>query len=268
MSTTPRAGSRQMGGSGGGGGNAAMLQQKNAELLETVQGLERERDFYFSKLRDIELLIQQAMEADPSLEEDEGSLLKQIQTILYSTEVSIILHIEYKIIVLLTHSLRKDSRYPKMLRERPRRRRRPSNDIIYYTHCATFDSALAFHYVTGRKNVQRLLLALEVLASGRGLVTHKLKHWNDLKQQPRAVAQIYTQIHVSPGRQSPVARYRCLNLSLLREPSLLQVSRCLLCHSSRPPASEMSLPSRCRRLSASCPAKSGVPDESHRDLRL
>ena len=64
-----------------------MLQQKNAELTETVTGLERERDFYFSKLRDIELLIQQAMEADPALEEDEGSLLKQIQTILYSTEV-------------------------------------------------------------------------------------------------------------------------------------------------------------------------------------
>ncbi|KAJ5024004.1 calponin homology domain-containing protein [Bipolaris maydis] len=37
------------------------------------------------KLRDIELLIQQAMEADPELEKDEG-LLKQIQTILYSTE--------------------------------------------------------------------------------------------------------------------------------------------------------------------------------------
>jgi hypothetical protein len=63
------------------------LQQKNAELTETVQGLERERDFYFSKLRDIELLIQQAMDADPALEEDEGSLLKQIQSILYSTEV-------------------------------------------------------------------------------------------------------------------------------------------------------------------------------------
>lgn len=73
-------------GGGGGGGSIAILQQKNAELLETVQGLERERDFYFSKLRDIELLIQQAMEADPSLEDDEGSLLKQIQTILYSTE--------------------------------------------------------------------------------------------------------------------------------------------------------------------------------------
>ncbi|KAK6432765.1 microtubule integrity protein mal3 [Oleoguttula sp. CCFEE 5521] len=80
----PRTGSRQAG--LGGGQASAALQTKNAELMDTVQGLERERDFYFSKLRDIELLIQQAMEADPALEEDEGSLLKQIQTILYSTE--------------------------------------------------------------------------------------------------------------------------------------------------------------------------------------
>ena len=79
--TAPRAAG------GSGGGSTAALQMKNAELTETLQGLERERDFYFSKLRDIELLIQQAMEADPALEEDEGSLLKQIQTILYSTEV-------------------------------------------------------------------------------------------------------------------------------------------------------------------------------------
>ncbi|KAK5110061.1 hypothetical protein LTR62_006305 [Meristemomyces frigidus] len=79
----PRTASRQ---TATGGPASAALQQKNAELMETVQGLERERDFYFSKLRDIELLIQQAMEADPVLEEDEGSLLKQIQTILYSTE--------------------------------------------------------------------------------------------------------------------------------------------------------------------------------------
>lgn len=81
--SAPRASSRQT----GGGPASAALQQKNAELMETVQGLERERDFYFSKLRDIELLIQQAMDADPTLDEDEGSLLKQIQTILYSTEV-------------------------------------------------------------------------------------------------------------------------------------------------------------------------------------
>lgn len=82
--TAPRTNSRQM----GGGGASAAVQQENNALKETVQGLERERDFYFSKLRDIELLIQQAMEADPALEEDEGSLLKQIQLILYSTEVS------------------------------------------------------------------------------------------------------------------------------------------------------------------------------------
>lgn len=84
--SAPRTASRQA--AAGGGAASAALQAKNTELMETVQGLERERDFYFSKLRDIELLIQQAMEADPVLEEDEGSLLKQIQTILYSTEVS------------------------------------------------------------------------------------------------------------------------------------------------------------------------------------
>ncbi|KAK6006215.1 hypothetical protein QM012_006625 [Aureobasidium pullulans] len=71
---------------GSGGAQTAALTQENNALKETVQGLERERDFYFSKLRDIELLVQGAMEAEPELEKDEGGLLKQIQTILYSTE--------------------------------------------------------------------------------------------------------------------------------------------------------------------------------------
>lgn len=62
--------------------------QENNQLKETIQGLERERDFYFSKLRDIELLLQQAVEADPELEKDEDGLIKHIQTILYSTEAS------------------------------------------------------------------------------------------------------------------------------------------------------------------------------------
>jgi RP/EB family microtubule-associated protein len=71
-----------------GGTASAALQQENSALKETVVGLERERDFYFSKLRDIELLIQQAIDADPELDKDDNNILKQIQLILYSTEVS------------------------------------------------------------------------------------------------------------------------------------------------------------------------------------
>lgn len=81
--TGPRLG--KLGGGGSGVGSAA-LQQENATLKETVIGLERERDFYFSKLRDIELLIQQAVEEDPELEKQEDGLVKHIQNILYSTE--------------------------------------------------------------------------------------------------------------------------------------------------------------------------------------
>ena len=72
----------------GTSGGSTALSQENGQLKETVQGLERERDFYFSKLRDIELLLQQAVEADPEIEKDEDGLIKHIQAILYSTEVS------------------------------------------------------------------------------------------------------------------------------------------------------------------------------------
>ncbi|KAK4696824.1 microtubule-associated protein, RP/EB family, partial [Lecanoromycetidae sp. Uapishka_2] len=69
-----------------GGGASAAIQQENTQLKSTVEGLERERDFYFSKLRDIELLLQQAVEQDPELEKDDEGLVKHIQAILYSTE--------------------------------------------------------------------------------------------------------------------------------------------------------------------------------------
>lgn len=86
--TTPaaRTVSRTVG--GGGSAASAALVRENVQMKETITGLERERDFYFSKLRDIELLLQQAVEADPTLDEDENGIIKHIQTILYSTEVS------------------------------------------------------------------------------------------------------------------------------------------------------------------------------------
>jgi len=69
------------------GANSAPLIAENNQLKETIVGLERERDFYFSKLRDIELLLQQAVEADPEIEKDNDGLIKHVQAVLYSTEV-------------------------------------------------------------------------------------------------------------------------------------------------------------------------------------
>jgi len=69
-----------------GGVNTSALQQENTMLKENVAGLERERDFYFSKLRDIELLLQQAVEENPEIENEDDGLVKRIQAILYSTE--------------------------------------------------------------------------------------------------------------------------------------------------------------------------------------
>ncbi|WEW55237.1 microtubule integrity protein mal3 [Emydomyces testavorans] len=84
--TTPTtAAARTRVGGGMSANTAALTQEINAQK-EAIAGLEKERDFYFAKLRDIELLLQQAVEADPELEKDEDSLIKHIQAILYSTE--------------------------------------------------------------------------------------------------------------------------------------------------------------------------------------
>ena len=65
--------------------NHHQWEEVNAQITElklTVDGLEKERDFYFGKLRDIEILCQKH-------ETDESSIVnlrKNIQNILYSTE--------------------------------------------------------------------------------------------------------------------------------------------------------------------------------------
>ncbi|KAF9907393.1 hypothetical protein EC991_010953 [Linnemannia zychae] len=60
------------------------LQKELQEERTTVAALEKERDFYFGKLRDIEVLIQQESERNPDTAEI--PLLKEIQAVLYSTE--------------------------------------------------------------------------------------------------------------------------------------------------------------------------------------
>jgi RP/EB family microtubule-associated protein len=63
------------------------LQTQVADLTTHLEGLEKERDFYFDKLRQIEILVQAQMEALEAEGKDDKTL-KEIQAILYSTEVS------------------------------------------------------------------------------------------------------------------------------------------------------------------------------------
>jgi len=61
------------------------LQTQVGELTTHLEGLEKERDFYFDKLRQIEILVQQQMETLEAEGKDDKTL-KEIQAILYSTE--------------------------------------------------------------------------------------------------------------------------------------------------------------------------------------
>ncbi|KPP75260.1 microtubule-associated protein RP/EB family member 3-like [Scleropages formosus] len=66
----------------GGSEADAQIMELNQQLLDlklTVEGLEKERDFYFSKLRDIELICQEH-------ESENNPILARIIDILYATE--------------------------------------------------------------------------------------------------------------------------------------------------------------------------------------
>ncbi|XP_063977497.1 microtubule-associated protein RP/EB family member 1 isoform X3 [Diachasmimorpha longicaudata] len=60
-------------------GKVEELNNQNAELKLMIDGLEKERDFYFGKLRHIELMCQET-------EEDQPSIVQKILDVLYATE--------------------------------------------------------------------------------------------------------------------------------------------------------------------------------------
>lgn len=64
---------------------AEELVTQMADLKLTLEGLEKERDFYFGKLRDIEVLCQE-YEAEPINKEDLKGVIDRILEVLYATE--------------------------------------------------------------------------------------------------------------------------------------------------------------------------------------
>lgn len=65
----------------------AQLQALNAQVQEmqvTCEGLEKERDFYFAKLRSIELIVGDRINLE--IDEEERETLQKVQEVLYQTE--------------------------------------------------------------------------------------------------------------------------------------------------------------------------------------
>ena len=75
---------------GAGGADAAALTEQLGKLTLTIEGLEKERNFYFGKLREIEILSQDDEEAAaPSTEHPEVvEFKKKVLAILYATDAN------------------------------------------------------------------------------------------------------------------------------------------------------------------------------------
>jgi RP/EB family microtubule-associated protein len=64
-----------------------MLTQENAQLQATVEGLEKERDFYFEKLTIVEEMLQERQAAaGENAPAEMNDLVEQVFKILYATD--------------------------------------------------------------------------------------------------------------------------------------------------------------------------------------
>ncbi|WVQ78490.1 hypothetical protein IAT38_000576 [Cryptococcus sp. DSM 104549] len=75
---------RSASGSAASSAQVAAMQARVAEIEAHSEGLLKERDFYFDKLRNIELIVQDRM-ATEGITQDESDVMAKIQEILYAT---------------------------------------------------------------------------------------------------------------------------------------------------------------------------------------